>query len=144
MKQRGRKSAASHDITVIDGGVGAPPEPPGDLNSDQMDIWNAIVRTEPAGFFNTDAVRSLLADYCRHREASETLSRVLGEFDPEWTKAPDGLRRYDTLLRLRDRESKAVMRCATKLRITNQSRYTPQAAGTSARNKSKVARPWEA
>lgn len=143
MKQRGRKSSAKKNITVIDGGVPSRPEPPPELNERQMDIWNNIVRSEPPGFFGTDALRALLGDYCRHREASESISLVISEFQPDWLKMDEGAKRYDTLLRMRDRESKAVMRCATKLRITNQARYTPQAAATAGRNLPKVARPWE-
>ena len=37
---------------------------------------------------------------------------------------------YDKLLSMRDRETKAMGSLATKLRLTNQARYTPQAAAT--------------
>lgn len=39
----------------------------------------------------------------------------------------------DKVLRLRDMESKRLSSLATKLRLTNQSRYTPMAAATAAK-----------
>lgn len=150
MGKRGPKSGAEKELEkmkVIDGGfqTGAPglPAPPGDLNEPQMAIWNAVVRSEPPGFFESDATQALLADYCRHRDSSEQVSKIINEFKPEWLKLDEGAKRYESLLRMRDRENRALLRCATKLRITNQARYTPQAAATAARNRPKAARPWE-
>lgn len=141
--KQGRKSAAELGVTVIGGGLPDRPKAPGDLTSAQMDIWNEVVRTEPAGFFNTDALKSLLADYCRRRDTNVLLSSQINAFEPEWLKDDDGAKRFDALLRMRDRESNAETRLATKLRLTNQARYTPQAAATSGRNKPRVAKPWE-
>ncbi len=144
--KRGRKSTAAKQtatLAVITGGAPALPPPPADLNKDEMDVWNRIVRTEPPEFFATDATLSLLADYCRHRQAAAVLSKTISEFKSEWLKMEEGAARYDRLLRMRDRETKAVMRCATKLRITNQSRYSKVAAGTAGRTQTRVARPWE-
>ena len=45
------------------------------------------------------------------------------------------------LLDMRDKESKRLTSVATKLRLTQQSRYTPQAAST-ADKKAGSARPW--
>ena len=145
-KKRGRKSAASKQtatITAIDGGAPPRPAAPGGLNKAEMDIWNKVTRSEPPDFFCTDALLSLLADYCRHRAASDVLSDEISKFKPDWLKKPDGALHYDRLLRMRDRETKAVMRCATKLRITNQARYTPQRAATASANKQTGPRPWE-
>lgn len=140
---RGRKSAAELGVTVIGGGLPERPKAPGGLNSAQMDIWNEIVRTEPAGFFNTEALRGLLTDLCRRRHAEDVLSEQINDFDPEWLKDDAGAKRFDSLLKMRDRESSAHTRLATKLRLTNQARYTPQRAATDNRNTSRVAKPWE-
>ena len=144
--KRGRKSTASKQtakVHVIDGGAPALPQAPASLNADEMDVWNRVVRTEPPEFFNTDVLLDMLADYCRHRVASDVLSKTIAEFKPEWLKMEEGASRYDKLLRMRDRETKAVIRCATKLRITNQSRYTKGSAATASRNTTRTARPWE-
>jgi hypothetical protein len=142
-KQRGRKSAAAKNLTVIDCHAPARPKAPADMSAQQMDIWNAVVATEPAGFFSSDALCALLADYCRHRDSCETISNVINQFDSEWLKREDGSKRFDNLLRMREREARCVLRCATKLRITNQSRYTPQSAATASNNLLKTKRPWE-
>jgi hypothetical protein len=45
---------------------------------------------------------------------------------------------------MRDRETKALADKATKLRLTNQSRYTPGAAGTAAKKAATAeAKPWQ-
>jgi len=45
---------------------------------------------------------------------------------------------------MRDLENRAAALAATKLRITNQSHYTPMAAATASRNASRSVKPWEA
>jgi hypothetical protein len=44
---------------------------------------------------------------------------------------------------MRDRETKAIADKATKLRLTNQSRYTPDRASTAAKNNLKADKPWQ-
>ena len=122
----------------------ARPEAPGDLTPRQMEIWNETVRTEPPNYFASAAQRGILADYCRHRAEAERLAKVIDQFEMEWTQDDEGAKRYELLARLRDRETKASLQHATKLRITNQSRYTPLSAATAARNSSKKSvKPWE-
>ena len=58
--------------------------------------------------------------------------------------SPDDLVDYDKLLKMRDRETKAIGDKATKLRLTNQSRYTPQAAATAVKNEIGARKPWQA
>ena len=47
------------------------------------------------------------------------------------------------LVRLRDCETKASADKATKLRLTNQARYTPQAAATAAKREGQASKPWQ-
>jgi len=142
-KKRGRKSVASKTLAVIDGGALAPPKPPGKLTSEALDVWHEVVKTEPHDFFQTEVAQAMLADYCQHRVTADLLTAQISEFDPEWLKMDEGTARLDRLLRMRDRETTAGVRIATKLRLTNQARYTPKASATRARNRVKVARPWE-
>jgi len=138
--KRGRKSSV--ELSVVKPAFGQRPEPPGDLNNGQSGIWRDTVDSEPAGFFNTAAVRGLLKDYCRHRGVVESLSILINEFQSEWIKNAEGAKRYHALLKMRDLEARAAADKATKLRLTNQSRYTPQAASTASNNVSS-AKPWE-
>ena len=99
--------------------------------------------SEPADFFNTAALRGMLSDYCRHRASADKVSEVINIFQSEWLKNADGAKRYHGLLKMRDMETRAAADKATKLRMTNQSRYTPQAASTASRHAAKGVKPWE-
>jgi hypothetical protein len=130
----GRISAASQ--TVIAGKFGKRPDPPKELNKEQGDIWREVVASENADFFSTAALRGLLADYCRRRQTSERLTAVMERYDLD--RIDDiGWSEYRDLARLRDMEQKAVMQLATKMRITNQARYTTLSAATAAKRAAK-------
>jgi hypothetical protein len=143
MATRGRKSSASAEISVVAGNFGQRPEPPEELAEDEAAIWRATVASEPADFFNTAALRGMLSDYCRHRASADKVSEVINIFQSEWLKNADGAKRYHGLLKMRDMETRAAADKATKLRMTNQSRYTPQAASTASRHAAKGVKPWE-
>lgn len=139
---RGRKSAAA--ATVVQGNFGQRPDPPAELTAGASEIWRRTVASEAVEFFKTAALQSLLADYCRHSEAADILGSQIDAFDPEWFKTEDGLKRYDMLTKMRERETRSAADKATKLRLTNQSRYTPRAAEHAGRNHSVAKKPWEA
>ncbi len=140
MAKRGRKSAA--DLQVIKVDFERPPAPKA-LNERQSEIWDRTVVDEADGHFKTKALQDMLADYCRHREMAESFGTIINEFKPEWVKSTKGAAKLGSLLRMRDLESRAAADKATKLRMTNQSRYTPQAAGTVARDAAEGPAPWE-
>lgn len=142
MAKRGPKSAAELSV-VVAGNFGNRPEPPAELTEDQAAIWRETVASEAAEFFNTAALRSMLADYCRHRASANVVSEVVDTFKPEWLKAAEGAKRYHGLLRMREAETRAAASLATKLRLTNQSRYTPQAAATASKHAARGLKPWE-
>jgi hypothetical protein len=143
MAKRGRASSESSRVRVIDGGLNKRPDAPEELTERQAEIWRETVSSEPADWFGTAALRSMLSDYCCHREAVENVTQVLNQFKPDWLKNAEGAKRYKELLKMREAETRAAASLAGKLRLTNQSRYTPQAAGTAARNAAKGLKPWE-
>lgn len=143
MRSRGRRSVADQAV-IIAGTFGKRPDPPEDLTPRQAEIWRATVASEHAAFFDTAALRALLTDYCRHREAGEKVSVVIDAFQAEWLKNSAGAKRFAGLLRMRELETRAAVTLATKLRLTNQSRYDERTAATAARNTAKGAKPWEA
>ena len=142
MIQRGRKGATQS--AVIDGGFARRPEPPIELTVRQAQIWRDVVASEPTDFFATAALRAMLCDYCRHLQTGETLTEQINVFKPEWIRTEEGASRYNLLLRMRERETRASGLLATKLRLTNQSRYQPDTAATAARKVQRLPRPWEA
>lgn len=138
---RGRKSAAAQ--VVIQGGFGNRPEPPEDLSSAAAEIWRRTAASEAVDFFRTAALQAMLADYCRHVETSDVLTSQIDAFQPEWLADEAGLKRYDMLTKMRERETRSAADKATKLRLTNQARYTPRAAEHAARKQSIEAKPWQ-
>lgn len=140
---RGRQSAAALSTRVVAGNFGERPEPPAELSGGAAEVWRRTVASEPADFFKTAALRTMLADYCRHVEAGDILGAQIDAFDMDWLKSDDGLKRYDMLLKLRERETRSSADKATKLRLTNQSRYTPGAAATAAKREGVERKPWE-
>lgn len=131
-------------LTVVEGGFGKQrPEPPEDLDDHQAAIWRSITLSEAADFFDSEALRGMLADYCRHKASGNMLSATISTFKPEWIKTGEGAARYKSLLNMREKEVRAANACLRGLRLTNQSRYTPKTAASEARRAVKGLKPWE-
>jgi hypothetical protein len=136
MQQRGRKSAAALATSiakpkVIKGGFGQPrPEPPEGMPEAQKKIWRDSIAGEPADFFATAATQALLTNYCRHLNAANEFSELIDDFPPEVLETAVGMRRLEWLMKMRQRETKAAMELATKLRLTNTQRWRPDTAVT--------------
>lgn len=135
MKQRGRPSAASLEIVPASAIEATPRQSPShDLTDEEVEVWVSVVNTEPADWFSA-SVRPLLAQYSRHvihaRRIAELLEKATS--DPKLSVVD-----YDRLLKMQERESRAITSIATKLRIT------PQALTNHRGNKNPSARkPWE-
>lgn len=142
MAARGRKSAAA--LSVVAGTIDGRPQPPDDLTPFQRDVWQRTTASEAATFFRTAALQALLKEYCRHVEASDNLAKMINGYSLADLADDANLAKYEWLLKTRDRETKALSDKATKLRLTNQSRYTPQAAATASKTSSAPRKPWEA
>jgi hypothetical protein len=141
MQQRGRRSTAS--LSVVAGRIDGRPNAPATLSKAQLEVWDQTVAGEAAAMFRTPATQQLLMGYCRHVESANMLAKMVDDFLPEWMIESSGLDRYNRLLMMRDRETRAVSAVATKLRITNQSRYDEKTASTAAKA-SAERKPWEA
>lgn len=143
MAARGRKSAAS--LSVIHGSLDQRPVAPAELTTAEAEVWDRTVTHEAADVFGTAALQQMLKDYCRHVVAAERLGKVIeGHMAQPGSEDGISLRELDCLLKMRDRETKAIADKATKLRLTNQSRYTPKAAATAAKNAGQARKPWQA
>ena len=140
MGQRGRTSGAALSVvagTEIDGR----PRAPDDLTEFQAEVWNRTVANEAADVFRTAALQQLLKEYCRHVETADRLSKQVDRATCEGSNL--SLQDIDILCRMWDRETKALADKATKLRLTNQSRYTPGAAGTAAKKGAAEKKVWQ-
>ena len=126
MAKRGRPSAAS--LAVVPTVSSDRLSPPEGLTADEVDLFVETVGRLPGDYFPPEASEQLAA-YCRHAVAARDLSRLCAEFSPQWLKVEGGLERYERLLKMRERESRAMLATARALRLTNQSRQDPKTAG---------------
>lgn len=133
----GRQSTAS--LSVVAGSIDGRPKAPEGLTEFQAKVWDRTVANEAADTFKTAALQQLLIEYCRHVEMADWLEKQI-------QAAREGKCELDELVKLvrtRDCETKALADKATKLRLTNQSRYTPGAAGTAAKKGGGELKPWQ-
>lgn len=112
------------------------PPPPADLSPAEAKLWTETVETKPADWFGPDSW-PVLKEFCRAAVMCDALAKV----------AARAVRSKDTssiksVLSMRDMEARRVASMATKLRLTQQSRYGPRAAET-ANNRTKGKRPWQ-
>jgi hypothetical protein len=143
MAQRGRKSAASLSIVSMLGNER--PAPPEELGEEEALEWQAIAGRMPADWFTRENF-PLLADYCRHIVRARDLAQDIAKFKrfpAEVRLTTDGVKRYDKLLGMADRERAAMVQLATRMRLTQQSRYTEKRAATAADRGKTVSKPWE-
>lgn len=151
MGTRGRQSAAS--LSVISGaGVETirRPDAPAELTAEQQDEWRAVVNRLPADWFPRET-HGMLAQYCRHitasRRVADMIAALEGMVAREAAEADGGeaqailsaAKTMDRLLKMQEREGRAISSLATRMRISQQSSFDKE------RKKPKVSprKPWE-
>lgn len=142
MAPRGRKSTAALAVArptpVLSESRLAPPT---HLPDAERDVWLQVVNDQPASSF-TETHAPMLELYCRHVVLSRILADELLNFDRAWIADDDGLKRYDRLLAMHERESRAASSAATRLRITRQA-IDQQTVARAIVNAPKAKKPWE-
>ena len=136
MGARGPKSAAALAM-IGPGGIATirRPDPPRKLTDEQSEEWRAVVNRLPADWFPRET-HGLLAHYCRHVVAARRVAQLI-EVEEQSDKF--SLERYDSLLRMQEREGRALSSLATRMRLTQQAtlderKRKPQTSGK---------KPWE-
>lgn len=143
-KSKAEKELLEKGLVVIEGEFGKNrPPAPDDLSDRQKEIWKAIVNDEDVEHFSTSMTREMLKDYIQHREAIDMLNNTISQFQEAWLKNEKAAKRFEALCRMRDLEIRGATSLATKLRLTNQSRYTPRAAALASSKTLKGSKPWE-
>lgn len=117
-----RRSSAS--LSVVPIGLPERISPPDDLTEAQSLRWVQIVDSKPVEWFGPDSA-PLLKEFVRAEAMCDLLSVQI-----EGALAGGETGEVKALLDMRDKESRRLTSIATKLRLTQQSRYTPQAAAT--------------
>ena len=115
--------------------------PPAHLPDPERYVWLEVVNDQPANAF-TQVHSPLLENYCRHVVLGRVLSDEIANFDRGWLADDDGLKRYDKLLTMHEREGRAASSLATRLRITRQA-IDQQTVARSLTNQTKTKKPWE-
>lgn len=135
-----RPSIASLSI-VRPGAASAKPAPattaaaPKELSPAEAKLWREMVESKPADWFGPDCW-PVLKEYVRAAVMCDQLAKTAAKAVN--AKATD----LRPVLDMRDREAKRMADLATKLRLTQQSRYTPHAAAT-ADKRANGKRPWQ-
>lgn len=96
------------------------PDPLPDMPREQREEWVAVVNRMPVEWFPRET-HQLLAQYCRHACESRRIAGIIRAHtvEPDITEA--WLKDYDRLLKMQEREGRAMSSLATRLRITQQS-----------------------
>jgi hypothetical protein len=123
-------------LTVTPASLPSRLEPPAELDETEATFWRAVVATKPVEWFEADSA-PLLAEYCRAKIMCDVLAGQVAEALK--TGEPDVIRK---VLDMRDKESRRLLSLGTRLRLTQQSRYTPK-AGSTANRKVSAAKPWQ-
>jgi hypothetical protein len=122
MEQKGRRSITALSVISGEGVVAVRrPEPPAELTQEEAQEWHEIVNRLPADWFPRET-HGVLKQYCRHlvnaRRVAARIEVALSE--------PDGcsLEDYDRLLKMQEREGRALVACGRAMRLTQQTTYS--------------------
>lgn len=144
MAQRGRKSAASVAVVAQVGPLVSESRllPSLHLSDAEQTVWARLVNDHPATAF-TETHRDLLELYCQHIVQAQLLADEIQGFDRVWLADDDGLKRYDRMLSMREREVRSASSLATRLRITRQATTDPKTVGRANASTARSKKPWE-
>src|SRR5262245_21554128 len=110
-----RRSAESYAVAPI-GTLSRRPAPPPDLQREEAEEWVAVVGQMSADYFGRE-LHGVLASLCRRIVAERRIAERIHV-------GGLSLEDLDRLLRMLDRESKAVASLAGKLKLTPKSKYS--------------------
>lgn len=149
MGTRGRISGAALSVIGPSGiETVRRPDVPGDLTAEQGAEWRAVVSRLPADWFPRET-HPMLSAYCRHVVSARRVAEMIAALEDELSREPeDGESRatitlkaakaMDRLLKMQEREGRAITSLATKMRISQQSTYDKSKKKPSGSQK-----PWE-
>jgi len=115
------------------------PKAPADLTKEQTEVWREIINEMPADWFGPETA-PMLSQYCRHIDAARKVALLIGQAEKGEQFAVED---YARLLKMQETESRAIASLATKMRLSQQSKYGARGADTAHRNASVGVKPWE-
>jgi len=134
-----KKSAASMSVVASITPKDSRLPPPASLTARQKELWLEIVASKSADWFTVDA-QSLLVGYVKAIVSHEVLAQRV-----DFMEASDerlDLKDEDKLYAMLERQARLVQSFATKMRLTQQARYTTTSAATKSA-KASGGRPWD-
>lgn len=138
MAQRGRKSAASLALANAERHLVQRPSPPADLTSIQRLYWVEIANSLPADWFRDDN-KQLLGEYCR---TLSTLAFMNSQIDELEASKEIDVEFYLKLVQRRESLARTQLSQATKMRLTQQSRYRADKAAVETRSPKASGKTW--
>lgn len=139
MQNRGRKPDGERHLASVTVLPVGPAKAPDTLTAEQGKIWTETVASKPPEWFGRDSA-PILESYCiaiaRRRYISARIEHQMSLKQPSARKCAE-------LLALEVKQTQVIASLATKMRLTQQSRYTPKAAGTASKSHPNAKAPWE-
>ncbi len=134
-----KKSAASLSVVASIKPKDARLVPPKSLTARQKELWLEIVSAKTSDWFTVDA-QSLLFGYVKAIASHELLSKRIDVM--EAGEPLEDIKDEDKLYGMQERQSRLIQSFATKMRLTQQARYTTTSAATKTA-KASSGRPWD-
>lgn len=145
MLQRGRKGFSQ--VGVAASVSGRAPEPWADLSDDEAELWRKVTASKPWDWFDAGS-EPLLAQYCRVVVQSSMVGVRMQALLSDGPTDDEFVCRYAKLRSIQSKLSREIVALATRMRLTQQSRYSNQKAATKAgdngrRESASAPKPWE-
>ena len=137
MAERGRKSVASLAVAQPVG-IDSRLSPPLHLTPAQKAEWVCVINSRPADWFGPENA-AMLTQYCRHKVQADLIAQQLEAFDPGWLADDDGLKRFDKLGAMLERESRTINALLRSMRLTQQSLVRADKAVATTKGR----KPWQ-
>jgi hypothetical protein len=134
-----KKSTAG--LSIVPPGIATPLSPPESLTARQKELWDAIVLSKPASWFDQSNA-PLLAGYVKSIASHQFLASKSDAIEATLIDGDGDLKTLNRIHAMIERQARLIQTFATKLRLTQQSRYTAASAAVAA-GKASGARPWD-
>ncbi|PTR14473.1 hypothetical protein C8R31_106146 [Nitrosospira sp. Nsp2] len=134
-----KKSSAS--LSVVPPSVATVLAPSKSLTARQKELWKEITLSKPASWFDHSNA-PLLSGYVKAIASHETLASRSDAIEATLADGDGDLKTLNRIHAMIERQARLIQTFATKLRLTQQSRYTAATAAVIA-GKASGARPWD-
>ena len=127
-----RESVESLTTAVVS--IPTRPNAPEGFTPKQAELWRNVVNTKPPEWFESDSF-PLLKAYCLSACQYDDLIAELPSHEISSVE-------FNRILGMVKEQALLIATLATKMRLTQQSRYTPRAASSASKKTKSGAKPW--